>query len=105
MSLFYKAGSDYALSALGMQPTDNQDSDASDFKGTPFPAKSPSINAERLAEILRQQEDDDIFHQAPENKRYDPFNRPTTWSAPTNISGLDDGRGAMGIILPSNPRG
>jgi len=74
------------------------------FKGTPFPAKSHTINAERLAEILQSQ-DDAPMHISPENRRNDAWDRPVTWSASQNMSGLDDGRQATGILMPSNPRG
>lgn len=100
MNSFYKQGVDEALQHLGLKqatlahkPTD-----------TPFPTKSPTIPAERLAAILQQQ-DDDIDLISPENGRAGK-GKHTTWSHPINLSNLDEGYPMMsGVMTPVSPRG
>ncbi|MGD9209308.1 MAG: hypothetical protein PVI90_00960 [Desulfobacteraceae bacterium] len=95
---FYKQGIDQALQDVGLKPT------TSDTQGSPFPEKSPNINAERLALVLQQQNDepDRIF---PENKQHSQFGKPVSWGQSIDLSGMNQGQPvAAGIMLPSNPR-
>jgi hypothetical protein len=96
-------GSDPSGDGRGYNGNSQSGSDERDFKGTPYPSKSPLINAERLADLLRSQEED-TGHISPENRRNDAWDRPVTWSASQNMSGLDSGHQAAGIMMPGNPR-
>lgn len=88
-----------ALRDLGFKvATDEQDA-----MGTPFPSKSKSINAERFAEILQQQ-DDQADRVYPENGRHDRWGKPVSWGHSISLTGLDEGQPVAGIIVPSNPR-
>lgn len=98
MILFYKQGVDRALVTLGLKSAE-----LADEKGSPFPAKSPNINAERFAATLQQQNDtpDSIY---PENKQHQQFGKPVSWGSSIDLSGLDQGYPVGGVMVPSNPR-
>jgi hypothetical protein len=100
---FYKQGVYRALADLGFKAAAAPAMGKTELSGTPYPEKSPNINAERLAKTL-QQEDDAPTKISPENGRRFDGDRPITWSAPTNLSGLDLGQGVSGMVLPLNQR-
>jgi hypothetical protein len=101
MTPFYKQGVDQALRDLGLKTAAPVEAEE---KGTPFPEKSPRINAERLAAILQQQ-DDTPERVYPENKRYHQFGRPVSWGHSIDLTGLDQGQQVAGVMVPSSPRG
>lgn len=98
-SLAYKHGQDTALLALGFK-------EAAEFSGTatPYPHKSQSIPAERIARLL-QQMDDEPMRISADNRGAGKWDRPVSWNSPTNLSGLDAGEAIGGLIVPGNPRG
>lgn len=101
MDVIYKKGAYAALSDLGFKLAEEYDEEE---QGAPFPEKSETINAERLAKMLRDSEEDDEQEPiAPENPNYS-WDRPVTWQSPINLSGLDAGGGAPGVMLPGNSR-
>ena len=65
--------------------------------------KSKSIHAERLADLL-QQDDTEIMRISPDNTFRTRWNKPITWSAPVDLAGMDEGQPIAGIIPPSSPR-
>jgi len=89
----YKYGVQQALRDLGFNTEKFE-------KGTPFPAKSPRIAAERLADVLQQQSDDVPEHIGPENKQPGVLGRPVTWGAPVSLRGIDAGHGTAGLMSP-----
>jgi hypothetical protein len=94
----YKKGAYAALSSLGFKLAEEYDEEE---QGAPFPEKSETINAERLAKMLRDSAEDDedaLQPISPENSSYS-WDRPVTWQAPINLSG---GEGAAGVMLPGN---
>jgi hypothetical protein len=93
---FYKLGATAAMKLLGMV---RQDGD--DRHGTPFPEKSPTINAEALAKRL-QEDDDSPSFVSPENAFHRDLGRPVTWGSSAHV---DENQPNAGIMLPSNPRG
>ncbi len=99
MTPLYKIGVDQALRDLGFKTAAEAEE-----KGTPFPEKSPSINAERFAAMLQQQQDDEPERVYPENKRYHQFGRPVSWGSSVDLTGVDQGQSVAGIMVPSNPR-
>lgn len=98
-SRVYRLGQDAALALIGLK-------EAEDLSGTstPFPHKSQSIPAERIARAL-QQLDDVPEHIPADNRGAGRWDRPVSWNSPVNLSGLDAGEAIGGIITPSNPRG
>jgi hypothetical protein len=101
MNLFYKKGAYAALADLGFKLAEEYDEEE---QGAPFPEKSETINAERLAKMLRESdEEDETEPVAPENPNYS-WDRPVTWQSPINLSGMDSGGGAPGVMLPGSPR-
>lgn len=92
----YMDGVTTALNDMGLKTANSNET-----HGSPYPSKSPTINAERLAQILQNQ--DDIPAKIyPENGRQ---SRGTvSWSHPINITGLDEGQSIAGVIVPANPR-
>lgn len=100
MNTFYRRGAYAALAKLGFAADDYDEEE----QGTPFPEKSPAINAERLAERLRNEEDEDVETIAPENASY-TWDRPVTWQSPINVSGFESGGGVAGVYMPGNPSG
>jgi hypothetical protein len=104
VNLFYKKGAYAALAKLGFAVKEEYDEEE---QGAPYPEKSETINAERLARMLRESaEEDEAAKQpiSPENSSYS-WDRPVTWQAPINLSGINSGGSAPGVILPGNPRG
>lgn len=102
MTDFYKEGVLRALEAMGLKEA----STGSNDPGTPFPSKSPNIPAERLADLLQKQTDDDeISLVNPENGRWRNAGKNVTWGAPVNLTGLDEGHAVSGFMSPLNPRG
>lgn len=102
MNDFYKEGVLKALSDLGLKTAGSPTNDP----GTPFPTKSKNIPAERLADLLQQQTDDeDVASVNPENGRTRNAGKNVTWSAPINLTGLDEGQPVGGFMSPINPRG
>lgn len=75
--------------------------DDDDRYGTPFPEKSPTINAEALARRL-QEDDDSPKRISPENAFHRDLGRPVTWGQSSHI---DENHPTTGLMLPSNPRG
>jgi hypothetical protein len=100
MNLFYKKGAYAALADLGFKLAEEYEEEE---QGAPFPEKSETINAERLAKMLRESEEEEKEPIAPENPNYS-WDRPVTWQSPINLSGLDAGGGAPGVMLPGSPR-
>ena len=99
MNFFYKKGAYAALSGLGFKLAEEYDEEE---QGAPFPEKSETINAERLAKMLRDSEEDDEQELiAPENPNYS-WDRPVTWQSPINLSDMAAGGGAPGVMLPGN---
>lgn len=98
MTPFYKQGVDQALRDLGFKTASEAEE-----KGTPYPSKSPNINAERLAAILQQQ-DDEPESVYPENRRYRQFGKPVSWGHSIDLTGLDQGQQVAGVIVPTSPR-
>lgn len=98
MTPFYKQGVAQALNDLGFKTAAEAEE-----KGTPYPTKSPNINAERLAAMLQQQ-DDQPERVYPENKRYHQFGRPVSWGHSIDLTGLDQGQQVAGVMVPSSPR-
>lgn len=98
-SLAYKLGQDTALAALGYK-------NAAELSATtsPYPAKSPHIPAERIAQML-QQLDDAPSHIPADNRGAGRWDRPVSWNSPVNLSGLDAGEATAGMMVPGNPRG
>lgn len=98
MISFYKKGVDQALNILGLKLAE-----LADEQGSPFPVKSPSINAERFAATIQQQNDEPnrIF---PENKQHQQFGKPVSWGSSIDLSGLDQGHPVGGVMVPANPR-
>lgn len=102
MTNLYKEGVAQALRAVGIKVAEDLDAE-----GTPYPDKHLVINAEALAQRLRQDADDDEGvgeNIRAENASY-AWDRPVTWSAPTNLSGLNSGQGTPGMMTPGNQRG
>jgi len=93
----YKYGVQQALRDLGFDAERHE-------KGTPFPTKSPRIGAERLADML-QQENDVPERIAPENRQPNVLGRPVSWSSPVNLRGLDTGHNTAGLLVPYSARG
>ena len=101
MTDFYKEGVLRALEVLGLK-----EASATSDPGTPFPTKSKNIPDERLADLLQQQTDDEeIALINPENGRWRNSGKNVTWSAPINLTGLDEGHPIAGFYAPINPRG
>ena len=100
MHRLYKKGAYTALADLGFKLAEEYDEEE---QGTPFPEKSETINAERLATMLRDDEEDESETIAPENASY-TWDRPVTWQAPINVSGFQGGGGVGGLSLPGSPR-
>jgi len=98
MTPFYKQGVAQALQDLGLKVAAEAEE-----KGTPYPTKSPNINAERLAAMLQQQ-DDQPERVYPENKRYHQFGRPVSWGSSIDLTGVDQGQQVAGVMVPSSPR-
>lgn len=98
MTPAYQQGIIHALNALGFKTASEAEE-----KGTPFPSKSPNIGAERLAQILQQQNDTPTSVY-PENRRYRQFGKPVSWDHPVDLSGLDQGQPVAGILAPTSPR-
>lgn len=98
MTPFYKQGMEQALRTLGFKVAAEAEE-----KGTPYPAKSQNINAERLAEIFQSMEDEPS-KVYPENGRHDRWGKPVSWGHSVNLTGLDEGQPVAGIIVPANPR-
>jgi hypothetical protein len=98
---FYKEGVAQALRDTGFKVAEDLETD-----GTPYPEKSMTINAEALARQLRElsKEDEVPGHVGAENNVY-TWDRPVTWQAPTNLSGLDTGQSTAGMMTPGNQRG
>ena len=99
MTPLYKQGALQALQDLGLKTASEAEE-----KGTPYPEKSPHINAERFAGLLQQQEDEPE-RVYPENKRYHQFGRPVSWGSSIDLTGLDQGQQVAGVVVPSSPRG
>lgn len=98
MTPFYKQGVDQALNVLGLKFAE-----LADEQGSPFPQKSPTINAERFAATLQQQNDiPDSIH--PENKQHRQFGKPVSWGHSIDLSGVDQGHPVGGVMIPANPR-
>lgn len=101
LDLFYKVGAYKALIDLGFKvAADEYDEEE---QGTPYPEKSPNINAERLAQRLRDDEEEEAEPISPENPSY-TWDRPVTWQSPINVSGFESGGGVGGLFLPGSPR-
>lgn len=98
MDLFYRKGAYAALAKLGFSTGEYDEEE----QGTPFPEKSPNINAERLAERLRNEAEDESEPITPENPSY-TWDRPVTWQSPINVSGFESGGGVAGLYLPGSP--
>ena len=101
MDLFYKKGAYAALTDLGFKVAAEEYDE--EEQGTPFPEKSLNINAERLAQRLRNEDEDEKPPIAPENPSYS-WDRPITWQSPINVSGFESGGGVGGLFLPGSPR-
>jgi hypothetical protein len=104
MDFLYKKGAYKALTDLGFKLAEEYDEEE---QGAPFPEKSETINAERLARMLRDSDEEEKENKepiAPENPNY-AWDRPVTWQSPINLSGLDGGGGSPGVMLPGSPRG
>jgi hypothetical protein len=102
LDLFYKKGAYAALRALGFKTAAAEEYDEEE-QGTPFPEKSLNINAERLAQRLRDEDEGEHEQIAPENASY-TWDRPVTWQSPINVSGFESGGGVGGLHLPGSPR-
>lgn len=102
MHRLYKKGAYAALADLGFKLAEEYDEEE---QGTPFPEKSKTIGAERLADMLRQNDSDDEGSEiiAPENPSY-TWDRPVTWQSPINVSGFQGGGGVGGLFLPGSAR-
>lgn len=104
MNFIYKKGAYTALADLGFKVAEEYDEEE---QGAPFPEKSETINAERLAKMLRDADEEEKENKAPiapENSSF-AWDRPVTWSAAMNLSGVEAGGSAPGVMLPGNPRG
>lgn len=95
MTDFYKAGAREALRRLRLLKES-----ADDRYGTPYPEKSPTINAEALASLL-QKEDDHPGLVNPENGTRRDLGTPVTWGQSSHI---DENQPNSGMMLPGNPR-
>lgn len=100
MTPFYKEGVLQALEALGLKCASRADE-----LGTPFPSKSKNIPAERLADMLQQQNDEEVKIY-PENGHFFSKGKHVSWGAPISMAGLDEGQPVgPGIMVPFSPRG
>ena len=100
MKLAYIKGIEAALKDVGFKDAAIHDELT---KGTPYPTKTKSIQAERLADML-QEDDTETMQVSPDNTHRVQWNKPVTWSAPVDLGGLDEGQPVAGIIAPSSPR-
>lgn len=101
MSPSYIKGIEAALEKFGFL-TPQQGSSA-ETHGNPFPSKAKTIQAERLADLL-QNDDTESLRPSPDNTTASRYNKPVTWSSPVNLAGVDEGQPVAGILVPSNPR-
>jgi hypothetical protein len=91
----YNLGQVKALEALGLK-------EALFGGNSPFPHKSPSIGAERLARILQQQ-DDQPEKPTADNKGGGRPRHDVSWGPSINLSGLDAGEAPPNnLMLPNS---
>ncbi|MAG64373.1 MAG: hypothetical protein CMK74_00635 [Pseudomonadales bacterium] len=94
----YKEGALKALDDLGLNMEEVR---------SPYPRKNPELPAERLTELLQEDNEEDVIpkHIPPENKRTEyRANKPVSWGSPIDLSGMSQGQRIPGLLVPGSPR-